>query len=187
LKKAIYGLKQSARVWYEKVEEALLDLGFTKSAHEPCVFFKHSGDRIIIVALYVGDFFLFSDCPALVASLKSELAEGFKTNKDLGEISEFLGITVTRHQDGYSLSQAHYAEDILRRFGMSDCNSVLTPLESMVTPNHSTSNDEDAREYQELVGCLMYLAVCTRYDLAYAASQLSQNNAHPTAESWSSA
>lgn len=53
LKKAIYGLKQSSRVWYEKVEEILLALDFIKSEFEPYLFIKKAENFIVIIALYV--------------------------------------------------------------------------------------------------------------------------------------
>jgi len=33
----LYGLRQSGRVWYQKLRDALLELGFTPSAADPCL------------------------------------------------------------------------------------------------------------------------------------------------------
>lgn len=59
LKKAIYGVKQSSRAWYQKVDDLLNSLGFKKSDLEPCFFTKIQGNAITIIALYVDDFFIF--------------------------------------------------------------------------------------------------------------------------------
>ena len=59
LKRAIYGLKQSSRAWYQRVEELLLSLGYKKSNLEPCLFTKIDKSVKIIIALYVDDFFVF--------------------------------------------------------------------------------------------------------------------------------
>ena len=56
LKKAIYGLKQSSRLWNKNVEKFLLKLNFTKSVYEPCIFYKFHYKSVIIVAVYVDDF-----------------------------------------------------------------------------------------------------------------------------------
>lgn len=40
LKKAIYGLKQSSRAWYDKINLFLEQLNFKKSALEPCVYYR---------------------------------------------------------------------------------------------------------------------------------------------------
>lgn len=57
LKRAIYGLKQSSRSWYQRVDELLQSLGYKKSKHEPCLFTKIDNNVKIIIALYVDDFF----------------------------------------------------------------------------------------------------------------------------------
>lgn len=57
LNKAIYGLKQSSRSWYEKVDECLTKFGFKRSYIEPCVFTKFHNNVKVIIALYVDDFF----------------------------------------------------------------------------------------------------------------------------------
>ncbi|XP_048483883.1 general odorant-binding protein 1 isoform X1 [Plutella xylostella] len=62
LKKAIYGLKQSARAWYKKAENCLIELGYKKSAYEPCLFVKCDSSDKTYIALFVDDFFVFSNC-----------------------------------------------------------------------------------------------------------------------------
>lgn len=59
LNKAIYGLKQSSRVWYKKVELVLENLDYNKSQFEPCIFIKLNKNLITVIALYVDDFFIF--------------------------------------------------------------------------------------------------------------------------------
>lgn len=59
LKRAIYGLKQSARAWYKKAENCLLELGYKKSAYEPCLFIKCHKTVKTFIALFVDDFFIF--------------------------------------------------------------------------------------------------------------------------------
>lgn len=83
LKRALYGLKQSARVWHEKVEKVLFNLAFEQSAHESCVYYKIDGDIIVIIALYVDDFLLISNNDSERARIKEELLKEFKI-KDLG-------------------------------------------------------------------------------------------------------
>lgn len=75
------------------------------------------------------------------------------------------------------MRQSGYIKDILHRFSMTDSKSVITPLEPGIKLDREIDSQNDEKEvppYEELVGTLMYLAVCTRPDIAYAASYLSQ-------------
>ncbi|KAJ1525556.1 hypothetical protein ONE63_010361 [Megalurothrips usitatus] len=68
------------------------------------------------------------------------------------------------------------------KFNMEDCKAVATPLSSskLVKPLSCSEN----RPYQQLIGCLMYLTVATRPDLAHAVSVLSQFNTCYSEEHW---
>ena len=72
---------------------------------------------------------------------------------------------------------------------MSDCKLVKThkdPGSHLV----KASDDEEAvdqQSYQSLVGSLMYLATCTRPDLAYAIENLARFSSKPNGSHWTAA
>lgn len=178
LKKAIYGLKQSSRAWYQKVEEVLIGLDFKKSDYEPCLFMKRNRGMITIIALYVDDFIIFSNDENETDFLKDKLNSNFKI-KDLGELKLCLGMKIRRENDMLILDQSTYIDHLLKKFNMTNCNSVNTPIENFDF-NESNSSDKCQNPlYQKLIGSLMFLAVMTRPDIAYSVSFLSQfNNCH---------
>ena len=53
LKKSLYGLKQSPRMWYQKFDAFIWGLGFTRSKVDHYVYFKLIGHCVIYLALYV--------------------------------------------------------------------------------------------------------------------------------------
>ncbi|KAK3024970.1 hypothetical protein RJ639_042777 [Escallonia herrerae] len=64
--------------------------------------------------------------------LESQLPPSHKRNflmKDLGVLSYFLGLEISSSVDGYTLSQAKYASDLLSRAGLTDSKTAPTPLE----------------------------------------------------------
>ena len=57
---------------------------------------------------------------------------------------------------------------------MSDCHSVSSPMEPGIKLTEKDSAETVDFPFQELVGCLMYLAVSTRPDIAYATNCLAR-------------
>ncbi|KAL6338672.1 hypothetical protein AAG906_021489 [Vitis piasezkii] len=55
LKKSLYGLKQSPRLWYKRFDKYMLDIGFNRSSHDGCVYFKPTEDNMVYLLLYVDD------------------------------------------------------------------------------------------------------------------------------------
>jgi hypothetical protein len=58
MKKSLYGLKKSPRMWYQKFDTYMLGLGFTRSQEDHHMYFKLVGDCIIYLVLYVDGMFL---------------------------------------------------------------------------------------------------------------------------------
>lgn len=187
LKKAVYGLKQSSRAWNAKVNEVLSTLGYNKSKHESCLFIKKDRNSLTLVALYVDDFFVFSNDCKNVEFLKSKLSSEFEI-KDLGEAKQCLGVKITRDYKNNEifLDQESYIDQVLRNFGMENCKTVNTPMESKVNADKVLNSDINLSNlpYQNLIGSLMYLAVLTRPDIAFAVNYLSQFNNNYSEYNW---
>lgn len=189
LKKAIYGLKQAPRAWYEKLNKVLLDIGFKRCETEPCVYRRKKHDCMMIIAVYVDDILIFWNNEKERIELKKELQRKFEM-KDLGEVDVFLGMKIKCQDNSIQLNQTEYLERILKKFGMSSCKSVKTPVESgikLVKPQDKNYIPPIELPYRELIGSLMYLAVCSRPDISYAVSYLSQFNSCYDKTHWAAA
>lgn len=93
----------------------------------------------------------------------------------------FLGIEIKQLDNGsIFVDQLAYAHKVLNKFSMSDCNAVAIPCD----PNQVTSNFNDSEKvefpYRQLVGSLMYLAVATRPEIAFAVGNASRFLENPT-------
>ena len=62
LKKELYGLKQAPRVWYGRIDGFLMSLSFTKSKAYSNLYYKVEVYGLMIVLLYVDDFFFAGEC-----------------------------------------------------------------------------------------------------------------------------
>ena len=85
----------------------------------------------------------------------------------MGTLSYFLGLEVTSSSDGYYLSQAKYASDLLSKASITNNKTVSTLLEynAKLTPLDGEPIS-DATRYRQLVGSLIYLTV-TRLDISH--------------------
>ena len=180
LKKALYGLKQAPRAWYSRIESYFLKEKFTKCPHEHTLFIKQSKEgKLLIVCLYVDDLIYTGDDESMCRNFKQSMMTEFEMT-DLGKMSYFLGLEVLQSSTGISISQRKYAQEVLERFKMDQCNAVHNPI----VPGFKIMKDErgvevDSTLFKRIVGSLMYLSA-TRPDMMYAISLISRFMEQPT-------
>ncbi|KAE8251482.1 hypothetical protein A4X13_0g3976 [Tilletia indica] len=179
---ALYGLKQSGHEWHRVLREALKTLKFEQCKIDPTMFVRE-GDNPAILLVYVDDILVAAPRGGGIEGVKKELLDLFK-GTDLGPAHHCLGIRISRNWDEgtITLDQERYTEEILARFGMSDCNPAKTPMDSKSSLRKSVDGEAraDIRLYQAIIGCLAYLAQGTRPDLAYAVSTLGKFSSDPS-------
>lgn len=94
LKKAMYGLKQFSRAWFERFTKVMLSLGFIQSQRDHTLFVRHlvSGG-VTALLVYVDDIIVAGEDAKGIEELKKCLVKEFEI-KDLGKLKYFLGIEV---------------------------------------------------------------------------------------------
>ena len=181
LERSIYGLKQSARLWNKRLDARLKEIGFDQTHSDHCVYINKSTG--VIVAIWVDDLIIFGKDSVGVDLLKRQLSEAFDM-KDMGKLQYFLGIQVHRDRKNrlIQIHQRGYTNIILKRFGMENSAPVSTPMATGTKLCKSTdeSTPADQKQYQSNVGSQMYDMLCTRPDLAYTISQISQFSTNPS-------
>lgn len=185
LNKAVYGLKQAARSWNAKADKILKGLGYRNLRDEPCIYIKETKNSIIIIALYVDDFYVFYSSDNDKSDLVRSLRQHFVV-KDLGEAQSCLGMKIERDLEKgvLTLHQENYINDTLVKFRMATCTPANTPMETKIRPHLLSKEKRTDAPYQELIGRLIYLSITTRPDIAFCASFLSQFNKNYTEAHW---
>ncbi|GJV77015.1 putative ribonuclease H-like domain-containing protein [Tanacetum coccineum] len=165
--KALYGLHQAPRAWYDTLATYLLSNGFQRGQIDQTLFIKRHKGHILLVQIYVDDI--------IFGSTKKELCEEFeKLMKDkfqmssMGELTFFLGLQVQQKQNGIFISQDKYVHEILKKFNYSDVKSASTPtdLEKPLVQDGDAA-DVDEHLYRSMIGSLMYLTA-SRPDIMFA-------------------
>jgi hypothetical protein len=103
LKKSLYGLKQATRAWYAKMDNFLIDIGFSRYHFDPNVYTKKVGSHLIIIFLYVDDRILTGSDSKLLNHVKTSLKKKFEM-RDLVFLHYFLCLQVLQTNEGIFLS-----------------------------------------------------------------------------------
>ncbi|GKC68170.1 putative ribonuclease H-like domain-containing protein [Tanacetum coccineum] len=136
--KALYGLHQAPRTWYETLANYMLGNGFKRGKIDHTLVIKKQTGDILLVHVYVDDI--------IFGSINKEMCTGFaKLMKDkfqmsyMGELTFFLGL--------------QYA-------------STPVDLEKPLVKD-GDANDVDVHLYRSMIGSLMYLT-SSRPDIMFA-------------------
>jgi hypothetical protein len=192
LLKGLYGLKQGGREWFKRLEEVLSQLGFSRIRSDSSIFIWEKDGVQVICPVFIDDITFASKSKSKIAALKVELAKHFKLC-NLGPTTFQLGVEVIRDRKARTLhlTQHRYCLDLLERYGFMDCSPVSTPMDPGVrlSTSQSPSIPEDKAfmhtvPYVSTIGALMYLAIVTRPDIAYAVGVLCRFMARPGPEHW---
>ena len=194
LNKSLYGLKQAGRAWNKKMNVALVELGFHALHSDCCVYIKRAASTVVFVLVYVDDLLLVTNDTTELTATKAALSGRFDM-KDMGEAHFILGVQIRRDRARRRLylSQQEYVRTILKRFNMEDCKPVASPMATGVKllrndPEDAVSTVDMADiPYASAVGALMYAALATRPDIAYAVTALCQFMANPAVSHWNAA
>eukprot|EP00873_Tetraselmis_striata_P022505 jgi/Tetstr1/442769/TSEL_030855.t2 len=179
LKKSVYGLKQAPHDWYLKLREHMLGQGFAQLKTDPGAYIYRSGNTFSIVAIYVDDILICSNCTTWVVQFKRNLADEFDI-KDPGACTWILGMKVERDRDAGTIKihQGKYVTDLLERFNMTDCNPADIP--SVGNDARDSPALDDPSIFRSLIGGLMYPSTATRPDITEAVNRLCIAMSAPT-------
>ncbi|CAI7874999.1 unnamed protein product [Closterium sp. NIES-54] len=176
LKKAIYGLKQAPKCWYEMLEEVLLSGGFKTPQADHSLFLLGEGEQFLLLLVYVDDILLFLPSMEQIERTQKLLMDNFKC-KMLGDVE----------RRWLKMHQPHYISGVMERCGVIGGRTVMTPFLvgfklKKAAEEDDVLEDEQQNEYQSLIGSVMYAAVHTRPDVSFGVGQLARVVHRPTEE-----
>ncbi|KAM2154162.1 hypothetical protein ACFX1Q_046020 [Malus domestica] len=92
LRRSPYGMKQSGRMWYNRLNEYLIKERYANNVICPCVFIKKSNIGFAIVAVYVDDMNLVGT-PEELNKTADYMKNEFEM-KDLGKTKYCLSLQI---------------------------------------------------------------------------------------------
>ena len=178
LKKALYGLKQAPRAWYERLTGFLVDGGYIRGSVDKTLFFMEKQKDIIVVQIYVDDIIFGSTSQSMVDEFVKNMTQEFEMSM-CGELKYFLGLQIDQSEKGVFISQAAYAQSLVKRFGLTDSKISKTPMSATLKlARDEAGEDVDTKLYRGMIGSLLYLTA-SRPDLSFSVGVCARYQAKP--------
>ena len=169
------------------------ELGLRPSVADPCLFLDDTDGSLLTVSVHVDDCCITYSDERKYKSFRKRLEENFQISKS-DDSNTFLGMVIER-PDGelgpVHVHQQPYLTDILTRYRHLDAKPASTPAEPGLKLSKEqmpkTEGEKAAMKdvpYRQLVGALLYLANCTRPDIAHAVGVCARFGSNPGRVHW---
>jgi hypothetical protein len=174
----IYGQKQAGRVWNHHLTAKLLEIGFTQSLIDDCIFYR--GDTIFIVCMDAGIFIGDSDSQ-IMAIISPLQGLGLKI-EDQGHPANYIGVSIKCLKGGgIEFTQQALIDSIIGVFGLKV--TIAKPVPAKANKMLLAHKDQPMFalnfEYRSVTGKLNYLAQTSHPDIMYATHQIAKYSSDP--------
>jgi hypothetical protein len=181
LTRALYGLVQSAQIWYQEITRTLEADGFTRNKYDLCVFNKVVNDEQVSIYLHVDDLLLTSKNEAALHDVFYLLRQKYdKENKmklKTGKIHSFLGTTFDFSNDGaVNIVQSKFVQEILTFAGPIGGRVATSPAGENLFKERDLEllPSDEQTSMHSLVAMCLYLGKRTRPDILTAVNYLTR-------------
>lgn len=144
INKAIYGLKQSPKLWNKDVNSFLLSIGFIQSPCDACLYLRVTDQEYSLMYIHVGDMVITGND---INKVKTEIKLKWEM-EDLGLAESIVGIQLKQTPSGYSLNQQNMAHQLLKTLNQDGQKPASTPLQ--VTSVYLPATDDEHVAFKKL-------------------------------------
>lgn len=178
LSRAVYGAKQSGRLFEEHITKVLMMFGLKQSPDEECLFVMRKNGHIMILAVFVDDIMIAVSSMELYEELVTFLNDHVESGAT-GEATLFVGMEIQTVDVGSEVGPARfckmeeYTKQILELAGMNDCNPRKTPFSGIQLSKELKAKNDNEREFMKNMNALTilcsmgYLSNNIRIDIAH--------------------
>ncbi|KAK4848808.1 hypothetical protein QYF36_017638 [Acer negundo] len=157
LKKALYGSKQAPMAWYERLTQFLIDNNYIKGNVDKTLFIKKDKNELFIAQIYIDDIVFGSTNKTNVQHFVKVMSHEFEMSL-VGELSYFLGLQIRQLNDEIFITQAKYAKNLVKKFGLENAKHCDTPMSTTLKLSKDASGKSvDQTLYRDMIGSLLYL------------------------------
>ena len=187
LRKALYGLKTSPKLWQQHLSNKLEELGLRKNKADPCIFM---GDKLLVMT-YVDDLLIVGEKleqESFLAKLSAQFPLKHQTKLDAKTPLTFLGKLVEYNQQEHSINlhlPTAYYQKLFKLYGMEQAKPSSTTGDKLglsddpADPLNQPLDPARHKLYRTAVGKLLW-ATPVRPDISFAVKELSRSLQSPT-------
>ena len=174
LKRALYGLRESPRAWYDCFHKFIEKLNFVRSNYDYCLYVNNTNKDPIYILVFIDDLLICCKNNKIIDEIKESLMKRFSM-KDLGKVGNYIGIDIDYSKDRskMALSQTKYIESLAVKYNLENAKLYDTPMEANLKLEQASEIDESIK-YRNLIGELLYISTGTRPDITYPVNYLSR-------------
>ena len=187
LRKALYGLKTSPKLWQQHLSSKLEELGLRKNKADPCIFM---GEKLLVMT-YVDDLLIVGEKQeqeSFLAKLSAQFPLKHQRKLDAKTPLTFLGKLVEYNAQEHSISlhlpTAYYLK-LFKLYGMEQAKPSSTTGDKLGLsddpgdPINQPLDPARHKLYRTAVGKLLW-ATPVRPDVSFAVKELSRSLQSPT-------
>nr|GEW08438.1 retrovirus-related Pol polyprotein from transposon TNT 1-94 [Tanacetum cinerariifolium] len=167
LKKALYGLKEAPKAWYDRLIAFLIKHEYKIVMVDNTLFTKKKSSNLIIVQIYVDDIIFGSTCQDMCDEFAKIMHDEFKMSM-MGELNFFLRLQIKQMEDGIFFNQSEYIKGRLKNFSLEESKPIKPPtsLDTKLTIDEACESIDSTR-YRGMIGSLLYITV-SRPDIKFS-------------------
>ena len=176
--KALNGLKQAPRSWYDTLPQFLIENHFTIGTIDKILFHRNYNGSCILVQIYVDDI-VFGSTDENLCKKFAKLIESKYEMSMMAELTYFLSLQFKQVKDGIFISQTKYIYYLLKKFDLTECSSAKNPMATATKLEINTKETKvDISNYRGMVGSLLYLTT-SRPDIMFSTCLCARFQADP--------
>ena len=170
LKKPLYGLNESSRLWYKTIKDYLISVGCQVAHLDKGLFSYYLNNKLQgIVCIHVDDL-LYAGSSNFIKNIIQSTMKKFKISKVGFKVFKYLGWNITQEEDHVFVDQKDYSKGI---------KPINLPCDKSTSESVLLSKEEK-KAYQGLLGQLLWISSQTRPDLSYDVLEHSTSSSNPT-------
>ena len=160
-------MKQALRAWYEHFTQFLIDNNYIRGSVEKTLFIKKNNDELFIAQIYVDDIVFGSTNNTKVQQFVDVMSHELEMRL-VGKLSYFLGLQIKQLNDRIFITQAKYAKNLGKKFGIENVKHCDTPMSTTLKLSKDASGKSvEQTLYRGMIGSLLYLTASRQIGRAH--------------------